>query len=86
MGHVIKVLGGEVLTDIQLVVVDPEGEDPAVSPTCADMLVDRHRVESGVLLMRLSVEKSTDLNACSPILMQNTSDPAKAFYRLRIQR
>lgn len=34
----------------------------------------------------LSVEKSVDLQSWSPVLMQNTSDPTKAFYRLRIQR
>jgi len=32
------------------------------------------------------VDKSSDLNTWSPVLLQNTSDPAKAFYRLRIQR
>jgi hypothetical protein len=31
------------------------------------------------------VEKSTDLKAWSPVLMQNTSDPVGAFYRVRIQ-
>ena len=34
----------------------------------------------------VSVEKSTDLNTWSPIWMENTADPIKAFYRLRIQR
>jgi hypothetical protein len=33
----------------------------------------------------VSVEKSADLNTWSPVLLLNTSDPAKAFYRLRIQ-
>ena len=32
------------------------------------------------------VDKSADLNSWSPVLLQNASDPAKAFYRLRIQR
>jgi hypothetical protein len=32
------------------------------------------------------VEKSADLSAWTPVLMQNTSDATKAFYRLRIQR
>jgi hypothetical protein len=34
----------------------------------------------------ISVEKSTDLQTWLPVLLENTSDPAKAFYRLRIQR
>ena len=34
----------------------------------------------------VSVEKSFDLNTWSPVLLENTSDPDKAFYRLRIQR
>ena len=34
----------------------------------------------------ISVEKSADLNTRSPVLMENTSDPVKAYYRLRIQR
>jgi hypothetical protein len=34
----------------------------------------------------ISVEKSLDLNTWSPVLMENTSDPVKAYYRLRIQR
>lgn len=34
----------------------------------------------------ISVEKSVDLQKWSPVLLQNTSDPIKAFYRLRIQR
>jgi hypothetical protein len=34
----------------------------------------------------ISVEKSVDLNSWSPVLMQNSSDPVKAYYRLRIQR
>lgn len=34
----------------------------------------------------LTVDKSLDLNNWSPIWMENTSSPAKAFYRLRIQR
>jgi hypothetical protein len=33
----------------------------------------------------ISVEKSVDLNTWSPVMMQTASDPAKAFYRLRIQ-
>ena len=33
----------------------------------------------------ITVEKSSDLSTWSPVLMQNTSDPNKAFYRLRIQ-
>jgi hypothetical protein len=33
----------------------------------------------------ISVEKSVDLQSWSPVLLQNASDPAKAFYRLRIQ-
>jgi hypothetical protein len=33
----------------------------------------------------ISVEKSVDLNIWSPVLLQNTSDPTRAFYRLRIQ-
>ena len=32
------------------------------------------------------VEKSADLNSWSPVLMQNTVDAVKAFYRLRIER
>ena len=34
----------------------------------------------------ISVEKSVDLNTWSPVLMENTSDPVNAYYRLRIQR
>jgi len=34
----------------------------------------------------IAVEKSYDLNTWSPVLLENTSDPTKAFYRLRIQR
>jgi len=34
----------------------------------------------------IMVEKSFDLNTWSPVLLQNTSDANKAFYRLRIQR
>ena len=34
----------------------------------------------------ISVEKSGDLQTWSPVLLENSSDPAKAFYRLRIQR
>jgi hypothetical protein len=34
----------------------------------------------------ISVEKSVDLNTWSPVLMENTSDPVKAYYRLQIQR
>jgi hypothetical protein len=34
----------------------------------------------------ISVEKSVDLNTWSPVLMENTADPVKAFYRLRIER
>src|SRR5208282_2362127 len=34
----------------------------------------------------ISVEKSIDLNTWSPVLMENTSDPVQAYYRLRIQR
>ena len=34
----------------------------------------------------ITVEKSLDLNTWSPVLLQNTSDADKAFYRLRIQR
>jgi hypothetical protein len=34
----------------------------------------------------ISVEKSVDLESWSPVLLQNTSDPTKAFYRLRIYR
>jgi hypothetical protein len=30
------------------------------------------------------VEKSSDLNTWSPVLLQNTSDDIKGFYRLRI--
>jgi hypothetical protein len=33
----------------------------------------------------ISVEKSVDLQSWSPVLLQNTSDPIKAFYRLQIQ-
>ena len=33
----------------------------------------------------ITVEKSFDLNTWSPVLLQNTSDANKAFYRLRIQ-
>ena len=33
----------------------------------------------------ISVDKSVDLNTWSPVLLHNTSDPAKAYYRLRIQ-
>jgi hypothetical protein len=32
------------------------------------------------------VEKSVDLSTWSPVLLENTADDAKAFYRLRIQR
>ena len=35
--------------------------------------------------LAISVEKSVDLNSWSPVLMQNSSDPVKAYYRLRIQ-
>lgn len=34
----------------------------------------------------ISVERSVDLRSWSPVLMQNVSDPANAFYRLRIER
>src|SRR5258707_7775552 len=34
----------------------------------------------------ISVEKTVDLNTWSPVLLQNTSDDNRAFYRLRIQR
>lgn len=34
----------------------------------------------------ISVEKSVDLNAWSPVLLENATDPANVFYRLRIQR
>ena len=34
----------------------------------------------------ISVEKSADLQTWYPVLLENASDPAKAFYRLRIQR
>ena len=34
----------------------------------------------------VSVEKSVDLNSWSPVWMQNTADPVKAYYRLQIQR
>jgi hypothetical protein len=34
----------------------------------------------------ICVEKSLDLNTWSPVLMENTTDPVKAYYRLRIQR
>ena len=34
----------------------------------------------------ISVEKSGDLKTWSPVLLQNSSDPANAYYRLRIQR
>ena len=34
----------------------------------------------------IMVEKSFDLNTWSPVLLENTSDATKAFYRLRIQR
>jgi len=33
----------------------------------------------------ITVERSFDLNTWSPVLLQNTSDANKAFYRLRIQ-
>ena len=33
----------------------------------------------------VSVEKSADLHSWSPVLLQTTSDPVKAYYRLRIQ-
>jgi hypothetical protein len=33
----------------------------------------------------ISVEKSVDLISWSPVLLQNSSDPVKAYYRLRIQ-
>ena len=34
----------------------------------------------------ITVEKSFDLNTWSPVLLANTSDANKSFYRLRIQR
>ena len=34
----------------------------------------------------ITVEKSFDLKAWSPVILENTSDANKAFYRLRIQR
>src|SRR2546422_6481990 len=34
----------------------------------------------------IMVEKSFDLSTWSPVLLENTSDATKAFYRLRIQR
>jgi hypothetical protein len=34
----------------------------------------------------ITVEKSVDLNTWSPVLLQNTSDANRGFYRLRIQR
>jgi hypothetical protein len=36
--------------------------------------------------LAISVEKSVDLNTWSPVLMENRSDPVKAYCRLRIQR
>jgi hypothetical protein len=35
--------------------------------------------------LAIIVEKSVDLQSWSPVLLQNTSDPSKAFYRMRIQ-
>jgi hypothetical protein len=34
----------------------------------------------------ISVEKSGDLQSWYPVLLENATDPAKAFYRLRIQQ
>jgi hypothetical protein len=34
----------------------------------------------------IAVERSVDLQNWSPVLLQNATDPTKAFYRLRIQR
>jgi hypothetical protein len=34
----------------------------------------------------VTMEKSFDLDSWSPVLLENTSDATKAFYRLRIQR
>jgi hypothetical protein len=34
----------------------------------------------------ISVERSVDLQSWSPVLLQNATEPGKAFYRLRIQR
>jgi hypothetical protein len=34
----------------------------------------------------ICVEKSGDLISWSPVLLENTADPVKAYYRLRIQR
>jgi len=36
--------------------------------------------------LAIIIEKSADLKTWSPVLMQNTSDDVKAFYRLRIER
>jgi hypothetical protein len=49
-------------------------------------LPDRRAIAGPSGSFAISVEKSTDLNTWSPVLLQNASDPAMAFYRLQIQR
>jgi hypothetical protein len=46
----------------------------------------RRRLSFSVMVLCHMVEKSVDLKSWSPVLMQNASNPTKAFYRLRIQR
>jgi hypothetical protein len=54
-------------------------EDGFVSP-------DQRAIAGPSGSFAISVEKSVDLKTWSPVLMENTSDPLRAYYRLRIQR
>jgi hypothetical protein len=49
-------------------------------------LLDQRAIAGPSGSFAISVEKSVDLNTWSPVLLQNTSDPVNAYYRLRIQR
>ncbi len=49
-------------------------------------LPDRRAVGGPSGSFAISVEKSDDLNTWRPVWVQPASDPARAFYRLRIQR
>jgi len=48
-------------------------------------LPDQQAIAGTSANFAISVEKPVDLNSWSPCLMQNSSDPVMAYYRLRIQ-
>ena len=49
-------------------------------------LPDQRAIVGPIGSYAIMVEKSLDLNMWSPVLLKNTSDAGKAFFRLRIQR